>query len=258
MRPRTLIARSLAHYWRPNVAVVLGVAAAAAVLGGSLVVGDSVRGSLAAGALARLGRTTHAVESTGFFREALAGDLESEARFAADFEAAAPIIALRGVATHATSRRRAGDVLVYGVDDRFWAFHGLEAPDLEGRGAVVSAPLADELGAEPDDAIVVRLHAEADVSGSTLFGRRDDPAHGLRLTVREVRGRDALGELSLRPRAGGVRAVYVPLGTLQRTLEQAGRANTLLVSAKDGNVPAADLEGALAEAVALEPRPAAP
>ena len=64
MSARRLLLRSLRHFWRPNVAVVLGVAAAAAVLGGSLVVGDSVRGSLAAGALARLGATTHTVAAS--------------------------------------------------------------------------------------------------------------------------------------------------------------------------------------------------
>jgi putative ABC transport system permease protein len=252
MRTRTLLARSLRHYWRPNVAVVLGVAAAAAVLGGSLVVGDSVRGSLAATALARLGKTTHAVESAGFFRDALGAELEAEPRFAAAFEATCPIVALRGVATHATSRRRAGDVQVYGVDERFWTFHALEAPDLGDREALLSEPLAEELGAREGEAVLVRLHGAADVPGSTLFGRRDEPARGMRLTVKGVRTRDELGELALRPRAGGVRAVYVPLGTLQRALDQVGRANVLLVSAKEGGTPAADLQTALAEVVALE------
>ena len=119
MRARTLLARSLRHYWRSNVAVVLGVAAAAAVLGGSLVVGDSVRGSLAATALSRLGRATHAVESAGFFRGALAGELTKRPAFSGHFDAACPILSLPGVATHADSRRRAADVLVYGVDERF-------------------------------------------------------------------------------------------------------------------------------------------
>ncbi len=252
MRTRTLLARSLRHYWRGNVAVVLGVAAAAAVLGGSLVVGDSVRGSLADTALAGLGRTTHAVESTSFFREELAAVVEAEPPFAASFDAAAPILALRGVVTHATSRRRAGDVQVYGVDERFWNFQGLATPDLDAREALVSEPLSEELAAGEGDAIVVRLDAASDVSGSTLFGRRDDPAQGTRLTVKGVRTRDELGELSLRPRAGGVRAVYVPLGTLQRAVDQAGRANVLLVSAKDEDAPAVDLEAALSGAVALE------
>ena len=252
MQARTLLARSLRHYWRGNVAVVLGVAAAAAVLGGSLVVGDSVRGSLADTALARLGRTTHAVESTGFFRDALAAEVESEPRFTASFDAAAPILALRGVATHATSRRRAGDVLVYGVDERFWAFHGLETPELGAREALVSGPLAEELAAGEGDAVIVRLHAASDVSGSTLFGRRDEPAQGMRLTVKGVRTRDELGELALRPRAGGVRAVYVPLGTLQRAVDQVDHANVLLLAAKQQDTPATELEAALSEAVALE------
>ena len=42
-----LVHRSLAHYWRTNVAVVIGVAIAVAVLAGALLVGESVRASLA-------------------------------------------------------------------------------------------------------------------------------------------------------------------------------------------------------------------
>ena len=36
-----LIQRSLTHYWRTNLAVLLGVIAATAVIGGALLVGDS-------------------------------------------------------------------------------------------------------------------------------------------------------------------------------------------------------------------------
>ena len=47
MKAATLRTRSLRHYWRTNAAVVLGVATAVAVLAGSLLVGESVRASLA-------------------------------------------------------------------------------------------------------------------------------------------------------------------------------------------------------------------
>ena len=50
-----LVTRSLAHHWRAHVGVLLGVACAAAVLVGALVVGDSVRGSLREQALQRVG-----------------------------------------------------------------------------------------------------------------------------------------------------------------------------------------------------------
>ena len=72
MRISTLLARNLAWYWRTNLAVLLGVAAAAAVLGGALLVGDSVRASLRDLVLARLGSTDYVVARNGFFREDLA------------------------------------------------------------------------------------------------------------------------------------------------------------------------------------------
>ena len=56
---------------------MLGVATAVAVLAGALLVGDSVRGSLRDLVLQRLGRTDQVVVSTGFFREALAGEMRS-------------------------------------------------------------------------------------------------------------------------------------------------------------------------------------
>ena len=253
MRAQTLVARSLLHYWPAHLAVVLGVSAAAAVLGGSLVVGDSVRGSLARTALERLGRTTHVVESPRFFREALAGELAAQSAFSAGFDGACPIVALSGVATHGTSRRRAGDVLVYGVDERFWAFQGIEAPPGRAeRDALVSEDLASELGTSAGDAILVRLHAAADIPGSSLFGRRDDPAQAVRLTVRHVLPRARQGELTWRPRSGAVRAVFVPLRTLQRALGLDGRANAILATARSERTETAALQAALLEAVTLE------
>ncbi len=57
----TLVLRSLVHYRRTHLAALLGVATAVAVLGGALVVGDSVRASLRDLVLRRLGATTHAL-----------------------------------------------------------------------------------------------------------------------------------------------------------------------------------------------------
>ena len=72
MRISTLLARNLAWYWRTNLAVLLGVATAVGVLGGALLVGDSVRASLRDLVLARLGNTDDVISSNGFFREELA------------------------------------------------------------------------------------------------------------------------------------------------------------------------------------------
>src|SRR5579862_3103526 len=104
MRTSTLLARNLAWYWRTNLAVLLGGAAAAGVLGGALLVGDSVRASLRDLIFAGLGYTAYVVTRNGFFREQLAADLGS----------ACPIIAIDGMVAHEASGRRAFHARIYG------------------------------------------------------------------------------------------------------------------------------------------------
>jgi hypothetical protein len=52
--------------------------------------------------------------------------------------------------------------------------------------------------------------------------------------VQQVIQPEALGEFSLEPQQGDVRAVFVPLAQLQDELEIAGRVNVLLLSASSG------------------------
>ena len=92
------------------------------------------------------------------------------------------------------------------------------------------------------------MHAASHIPGSSLFGRRDDPAASARLTVRGTLSRGRLGEFAWRPRSGAVRAVFVRLDDLQRTLGLAGRVNAVLAAVRGG----ADLQQALLGAARLE------
>src|SRR6188472_2581181 len=96
MNARDLVLRGLTHYWRTNLAVVFGVTTAVAVLAGALLVGDSVRGSLRALVLQRLGRTDLVVASQGFFRAELASSLRERPEFSADFRDICPLVAVDG------------------------------------------------------------------------------------------------------------------------------------------------------------------
>jgi hypothetical protein len=125
MRLGALVRRSLLHYRRTNAAVVAGVAVAVAVLAGALLVGRSVRASLRAIAEERIGRTDAAVVGSRLFEVSLAE------RLAAGSGRMAPVLSLRGVVTEPATGRRASPVEVWGVDERFWAFHELEAPALD-------------------------------------------------------------------------------------------------------------------------------
>jgi putative ABC transport system permease protein len=218
----TLVSRSLTFHWRTNLAVVLGVAAATAVLAGALVVGDSVRGSLRQIALGRLGRTDIVVSTAGFFREGLADDLRRTVPGAA----AAPLVVANGFVTHEPSRRRASNVLVYGVDQRFWSFHGLPSVD----GVYVSPALAEELGVQPGDALLTRVQKPAQIPIESLFGRKEDIGRTLRLQATGILPRERLGEFALQLQQSEVRAIFAPLSRVQRDLGVPGLVNTVLLS----------------------------
>jgi putative ABC transport system permease protein len=235
-----LIVRSTTYHWRTNVAVCLGVAAAVAVLGGALLVGDSVRGSLRDLALSRLGRTGQVISSLGFFRDELAAGIVSRG-----VPAAVPLIAARGFVTHEPSGRRAGAVLVYGVDERFWGFHGLDPRD----GVFVSPALRAELGVDTGDVLLTRLQKPSEIPLESLFAHKEDIGRTVRLTVTGALPSNQLGEFSLQPQQGEVRAVFAPLRRLQRDLGVAGMVNTVLVA--DG-VADAIADRAFRDAVTLD------
>lgn len=220
MKTSTLLQRSVRHYWRTNLAVIGGVAIAVAVLAGALMVGVSVRASLRDLVLQRLGNADRAVVSQGFFREQLA----------TAFGHATPLVVAEGFVAGQESGRRASRVQVYAVDDRFWRFHGLERVKAPGTNeALISEGLAEELAAGRGQSVILRVESSSPIPAESLHGRKEDVGRSLRLTVRDVLPREDLGEFSLSPRQGSIRAIFVPLARMQSLLDERGRANAILI-----------------------------
>jgi ABC-type lipoprotein release transport system permease subunit len=234
MRTCTLLARNLTWYWRTNLAVLLGVATATGVLGGAALVGESVRATLRGLVLERLGATDSVVTRNGFFREELA----------AAFQPAAPVIAMEGVLEREASGKRAAGVQVYGVDERFWKFQGWGGPLVLGSPlgttpssasqVLLTAALAQELGAKPGDEILLRIPKPSAIPLESLHGRKDDVGRTIRLTVGPAGGPPH--DFSLQPQQGDVRAAYAPLALLQRDLNQPAKVNTILVGRASVNL----------------------
>ncbi|HTB13295.1 MAG TPA: FtsX-like permease family protein [Bryobacteraceae bacterium] len=209
-----LVRRSLIYFWRTNLAVIVGVATAAAVLSGALLVGDSVRASLRDLVLARLGKTQAVVTSAQFFREQLAAEMLG----------AVPLIVMQGVVTSAKDGRRASKVAVYGVDDRFFQFNGYPQQAPTGNEARLTAALARELGVQTNETVLLRIEKPSAIPRESLQGRKEDSGRTLRLTA----ANDA-PEFALQPSQGEVSAIYVSLRRLQRDFAQPSRVNTLLL-----------------------------
>lgn len=217
MDRRSFAREGFRYYARTNLAVIAGVAIAVAVLTGALMTGDSVRLSLRDLALQRLGKTGQVLTSAQFFRDALAAEMNG-----------APLIALDGVVSKQEGGARAGGVHVYGVDERFWKFHGMTDRAIADREVLVSPGLAEELTAKAEDNLLLRLEKPSAIPRESLHGRKEDAGKTIRFKLGAVLSRAEMGEFSLKPGQGAVKAVFVKLRRLQKDLEQAGRVNTIL------------------------------
>ncbi|NLF30195.1 MAG: ABC transporter permease [Planctomycetes bacterium] len=227
MSPWRWIRRSLLHHRTAHAASALGVAVATAALTGALLVGDSVRGSLRAQAVGRLGPITHAVTGRRFFPADLADRVEA----GGPPLRVHPAVLLRGSAVRGDESGRVGEVHV-GAADLVGAAPGR---------CVLNAPLAELLGVGPGDAILLDLpRPPTAAAGAALVHR--DRRHALarlRVTVdRIVEARGFAGDFTLFPTQRAVRRAWVNLADLQAALDERGRVNTLLIAAGSGTPPA--------------------
>ncbi|KAA1261056.1 FtsX-like permease family protein [Rubripirellula obstinata] len=245
------ILASIRHYWRISAAVAIGVATATAVITGALLVGDSMRGSLADLTIQRLGSTESMVAPMGFFdSDGIAGD---------DLQPIPLIYFPTGIAESKVDSddnddgsdliRRAGSVQIIGIDQDFWNLDSLGIRPAEfpsDDGVVINASAADELGVQKGDLITVRLPAEQAVPADSPLGRRDATSEGLpRMKVVAVIEDRGLGRFSLSPSQAAPQNIYVSRTLIGEVLDRDGQANMLLfdreIETGDLNVGVDDL-----------------
>jgi putative ABC transport system permease protein len=193
---------------------------AVAVLAGALLVGNSVRGSLRDLVHQRLGGTAQVLSSAAYFREGLAQELGN----------AAPVIGLHGVVAKEGADLRVPNVQVWGVDERFWRIHGVQPQELATREALASPALARDLQISPGDAIQLTVEQPSAIPLESVHGHKENTARVSRLTLKSVLAAGQMGEFSLRPQQGEVRALFVPLRRLQSDFDRPEQANFALLA----------------------------
>jgi ABC-type lipoprotein release transport system permease subunit len=196
-----LLLNSLFWHRRTHLLVLLAVAVSTAVIGGSLIVGDSVRGSLRQMTLSRLGGISHALNSPLFFREALAKDLAAR-------EHAAPITAPALLLNGSVERRdttgtlhRATGVSLVGIAAEHWPLlqtAGLAAPPAD--GLVLGWRTAQELHANPGDSLSIWVELPSSIPRDSLLGERENLSVEIVLPVAGILPETAgASRFSLRP-----------------------------------------------------------
>lgn len=246
MTRQRLILSSLLHHWRTNLAVLMGVVAATAVIGGALIVGDSVRASLRQMTLKRLGKIDFAVTGPRFFREDLAKELKIPVHPAIVMQAALQ-------SQSGGSIRRAGQVNVYGFNQEWPLIESDGVKPPQGAEVVLNAQAAAALNAKVGEEVTLWIELPSAVPRDTLLGRKDNDSQEVTLKVSAITAEgSSLSRLGLNPTQALPLNAFVDLHTLQERLDldavppsrrdpvgKPGRINALFASGLE-NRPLAD------------------
>ena len=238
-----LALNSLTHYWRLNLCLALGVFLASAVLTGSLVVGDSVRATLAEQGMLRVGNIDQAlVGGERFFTEEMAERVGTET---GTLGTVAPAILTLGTARNEDGSRRANRVQLIGVTGSFWSMADTDWPaDLGEEFFAVNEALAGRLDLKVGDEMRARAEKPGEVPrDAPLAGSTDSNSNAARFNGEEVTHiirDDQLGRFSLQAEQEPALNIFMPLAVLQAKLEQEGLANLLLFSFRRDEGPEPD------------------
>jgi len=223
-----LLLSGLKHYWRSHVAVALGTAIAVAVLAGALVVGDSVRASLKAMTLDRLGGVDFAMTGPRFVREQLAEDVAKAAQKAGLPSKTAPALMMTGALESGTddSRRRAAGTQIIGCDERLWEMFvhgGLAVP--KGDEVVLSPRAAENLRVKSGDSVSLFIELPPTIPRDSLLGDREQTVTEVPLRVAAIADvATSMARFGLNPSQQLPQNAFVSLDHLQDQLGLAAAA----------------------------------
>jgi len=217
-----LLLSGLRFYWRAHLGVLLGTVLAAAVLTGSLLVGDSVDGSLRKFALQRLGGIHYAMHTPSrFFAGSLAGRISDDA---------ATVLQLRGMAM--SGGKQINRVQVLGADSKLWKFAGLEFQPLENEVAL-NEKLAAALGVAVGDEVSLRVEKPGLLPrDAPLSSQKDDRTVRGRFAVKRILSDDELGRFSLSANQVVPYNAFVNSRWLEGRTGLVGKANLILAGGK--------------------------
>lgn len=236
-----IVIRSLAHFWRNNLALALSAAIATAVLTGALLIGDSMRMSLTGLTLDRLGSIDELLVSDGFFREALADEVVAQFQTESNTVSASGLILFPGGTVEAQTTATAGgatlsrasNVNVLGINESFWKFDPHEfrpSAELAEDAVVINQTLARELEIDSnqwDDigqaniSLVLRIPKPVQLPSESALGVSNDLIESIvDLKISEVIPDAGLGRFSLQPSQVAGPNLYLSITRLQERLRR--------------------------------------
>ncbi len=218
-----LLLRSLRYYWRWHFGLLIGVAIAAWVIVGSLLVGDAVKGTLARQATLRLGMIDEAVSAgEGFL--AMRSVQAAQSRLPA--ATVAPVLILKGTVSLSGGALRANGVNLIGVDNTFWKL--ATAPGSAPTGLAVNQALAQTLQLHGGETLIARFEKPSLVSRDAPLSGESDQTAVINAPLTAIVTPEALGDFSLKAEQTAPLNLFIPIADLQLAADQADQCNLVL------------------------------
>lgn len=219
---------------RSTLFAVFGLAVGAAIVTGSLVVGDSLENAVVQSTFQNLGAVDEAARSAGVFDQSIADEVRVQL-LGTEIDAVAPLMVLPVSVKNNNSGARQSLVNVIAFTDDFLDFGDLKLDDgsifsgpLGSDHVIINRKLADNLRASVLDVLNVSFRTP-EFSFETVYS----PITSLQyahFTVVEIADNSGLGRFQLGSSGVVPENMYVRLDTLQQALDLEGKVNTVIVS----------------------------
>ncbi len=241
--------RSLRYDYAVHLLTALGAGLTSAVLIGVLLLGDSMRGSLKALTLQRLGRVDTVLSGSGFLSETVVrtGDQTGDQPLPEPFTACVPTILLpaavlkEAVLTEGRRTEKEGEDAIdgrtAGIERQTKKVQLIANSHTENTFAI-NRTLADALQIrQPGERLLLRVELPESIPRESVLGRRDETLLHAPITIEKILPDEGFARFSLRPDQRVAPTVFVPLAWLQRRLGQPGKVNFFLLETDNPAVP---------------------
>ena len=220
------IVKSLWHYRKQHLAVLLGTLLSTAVITGALVIGDSIHYSLQQLVNKRLGSVKYAMHTGDrYVRQQLIKDFSNNA----NIEATGGLI-LNGMAINSDVQKRINNIQVIGTDESFWSLSGMEMPKILEDEAILGDNVARKLNLSVNDEFLLRVENAGIIPVNAPFVAESNPSVSFRLKVKAIADVNQLGRFNLKNDQKAPNNIFVSHKYLADELELNGLINYRFVS----------------------------
>ncbi len=220
------IIQSFLHYFRLNIAVILGVALSTAILLGAFIIGDSVRYNLQKITLDRLGKTDYIITAgERIFRSDLSDKLNENGLNTTS------ILSANGMAILNGGEARVNQLQVWGIDQEFNYFAKTDSLYILQRNeAIINLHLADILGVKTGQELLIRINKLSTFPSNTPFVSAEENSISFRVKIKAIATVEQTGNFNLQNIQSSPKNIFLSKKWLNQQLDLNEKANLILTS----------------------------